>query len=92
MRVNNQTSDPVDYEQNGSGDPLPETANRDAAQAGHLAANSETPPFVPSGNPPYTVTFTAAGHKPATSCQFSDPQATVNLNDNWTISVSSGCD
>lgn len=91
MRVNNQTSDPVEYEQNGGGDPLPKSGAT-LTQSGSLQPFSETPPFVPSGQPPYTVGFSAPGHKPATSCQFSNPNATVTLNDSWMITVSTGCD
>lgn len=83
-RVENQTSDPVEYEQTGSG-----LLGGDFP-SGYLAPQSgET--IVLSGTAPYTILFSADG-KTATSCEFSDPDATINLYDNWTVGVSSGCD
>lgn len=86
MRVNNQTTDPVDYEQNG-GDPVePETAVTN--QSGQLAAQSETGPFAPAGLPPWQVDFQQiGGKKRAKSPEIADPTATVTLNDDWTVSV-----
>lgn len=95
MRVNNQTSDPVDWEQNG-GSPQPYTAgsaSRAAStnQEGQLTAHAATGDFPPDGLPPWEVHFTSIDIKPqksAKSPQFTDPKATVTLNDNWTVTVS----
>lgn len=55
MRVENQTSSPVDYEQSGSGgDPQEEFAESTKGQLGP----GEFAEFPPSGKPPFQVTFT----------------------------------
>jgi hypothetical protein len=88
MRVNNQTTDPVDYEQTG-GDP-PDPENAIVSQSGQLAAGTETGSFVPAGTSPWEVGFRSVGIKPeksAKSPEITDPNATVTLNDNWTVTV-----
>jgi hypothetical protein len=94
MRVDNQTSNPVEYEQTGGGTPDPKDEAALASQSGKLHANSETPSFTPVGTPPYAVKFTNEDRptQQVNSCKFTDPDATVTLNDDWTVSVSSGCD
>lgn len=94
MRVNNQTSDPVDWEQNG-GSPQPYAEGGASAAAstiqGQLAAFSETGDFSPQGLSPWEVHFTSIGIKPeksAKSPEITDPNAIVTLNDNWTVTVS----
>ena len=93
MNLNNGTSDPVDYEQSGGGEPLPEE-EVGPVQTGTLAPDADSGDFIPAGRPPYTVHFNQANQKNpnATSCAFSDAGATVTLNSDWTVSVSSGCD
>lgn len=91
MRVNNQTSDPVDWEQTGGSPPDPENAAAKVSQQGQLNGNSESNPFVPVGEPPWDVNFTSTGvtpQKSAKSPEITDPKATVTLNDDWTVSVS----
>lgn len=57
MQVNNQTSDPVDWEQNGG---IPPTEDGvDCPITGHLEPGHKSDPFEPCGVPPYTVTFTS---------------------------------
>ncbi len=93
MRVNNQTSDPVDWEQNG-GSPQPYTAGSASPAAsaieGQLAAYSESGDFPPVGLSPWEVSFTSIDIKPeksAKSPEITNPNATVTLNDNWTVTV-----
>jgi hypothetical protein len=85
VRVSNQSNGPTNWTQNGSG-PQQETAS----QSGSLQAGQETGELTPSGQAPYWVTFTNG--QTVTSCKFSNPDATVTLNKNWTVSVSTGCD
>ncbi len=89
MRVNNQSGGPTTWNQGGSNPQPGEAVPPD--QQGYLAAGQETPEFPPSGDPPYWVKFTGEGHE-VTSCKFSNPDAVVTLNKNWTVSVSTGCD
>jgi len=95
MRVDNQTSDPVDWEQTGGSGPMPEEyAAQTAGKSGELQSDSDTGDFVPAGTAPYSVRFTDEDgkHQPVDSCKFSDAGATVTLNSDWTVSVSTGCD
>jgi hypothetical protein len=85
MRINNQTNDPVEWEQNGS--PQPENFAMVQSQEGQLGAMQETPPIVPVGAAPWFVTFSSEKHDPVTSPKFSNPDATVTLNDDWTVTV-----
>lgn len=91
MRVNNQTSDPVDWEQTG-GDPTdPQDTAAFASQDGELNAHSETASFTPVGTAPWEVHFRSVGVKPeksAKSPEITDADATVTLNSDWTVSVS----
>lgn len=87
MRVNNQTSSPVDYEQTGGGGGEPEAV--EPSQSGQLQPDQETPPFVPAGEAAYEVEFTNI-NKPsqtANSGPIDNANATVTLNDNWTVTV-----
>lgn len=64
MRVNNQTSDPVDWEQTG-GSPNEDEIDASCPERGHLEVGEESPEFKPCGDPPYQVSFlTAASSKP----------------------------
>lgn len=98
MRVDNQTSDPVDWEQTGGSGPMPEDVQQvvqtQSSKSGNLDPDKDSGDFVPAGKPPYTVTFSDEDgvHQPVTSCEFSDAGATVTLNSDWTITVSTGCD
>jgi hypothetical protein len=89
MRVNNQSNGEVDWNQGGS-NPQP-LSDPQQDQSGKLTPGQETKPFIPNGGRPYTVTFSNEDQS-VTSCLFSDPEATVTLNSNWTVSVSTGCD
>lgn len=98
MNLNNGTSDPVDYDQTGGGT-LPEDAasppgDSGSSRVGSIQADQDTGDFVPAGKPPYTVSFVNQNTRSqrATSCAFSDGSATVTLNADWTITVSTGCD
>lgn len=91
MRVNNQTTDPVDWEQNGGTTPDPEEEARLESQEGELNAGASTGPIAPVGLPPYEVHFRSTNVKPEKSAKspgFMDPNATVTLNSDWTVSVS----
>lgn len=89
MLINNQTNNPVEWEQTGNG-PTPEDAAAVVHQYGQLSATSGTGPISPVGLPDYSVKFTNLD-KPsqtADSRKFPDAAATVTLNDNWTVTVS----
>lgn len=86
MVVNNQSNGPVVWSQGNSG-PAPKTA---IVQSGQLGSGQASAPFTPSGSPPYTVTFTGTCN--VISCAFSKAEATVTLEKNCTVSVSTGCD
>ena len=61
MKVENDTNEPVDYEQDGSGSDDDE--NGATGNSGRLNANGQngsTATFTPSGPPPWTVKFTNA--------------------------------
>lgn len=91
MRVNNQTSDPVDWEQTGGEPTDPEDSAAIASQDGQLSAQSETEPFTPVGTSPWEVHFRSVGVSPRKSAKspaIFDPDATVTLSDSWTVSVS----
>jgi len=88
MRINNGTNDPVEWEQNGT--PPSEDLAAAQSQSGQLDGLQGTPPIPPVGDPPWAVTFTNL-NKPSqqvSSPKFSDPDATITLNDNWTVTVS----
>lgn len=87
MRVDNNTSNNVEYEQNGSGGGEPEAVEQ--SQSGQLGADGGSAEFAPVGTPPWTVTFTNLD-KPSqqvSSPKTTDAGATVTLNDNWTVTV-----
>lgn len=79
MRVNNQTSDPVDWEQNG-GSPNEEEVEL-CSESGHLDPGEKSDPFEPCGMPPYVVSFvTSSTTKPVKTAQAEgilDPDAQV---------------
>lgn len=86
MRVNNQTNNPVEWEQTGGGSGFAESQS----QSGQLGESEESPPITPVGTAPWAVTFTNS-NKPsqtADSPKFSDPEATVTLNSDWSVRVS----
>lgn len=78
MRVNNQTSDPVDWEQNGGS---PNEEEELCAEFGHLDPGEKSDPFVPCGEPPYSVSFvTSSTTKPVKAAKAEgilDPEAQV---------------
>lgn len=90
MQVNNQSNSEVHWNQ-GSGGAPQGLATQDPNNSGNLAPGKGTGPFPPDGKAPYTVTFTDPDHS-VTSCPFSDPEATVTLEADWRVTVSSGCD
>lgn len=79
MRVNNQTSDPVDYEQNGSGG-TEENGSR-CPQTGQVAKkDSKTLPYL-CPNPPYALTLRIQSEPPVEVriSGITDPDLTVTL-------------
>lgn len=88
MRINNGSNDPVEWVQNGGNPP----ANSAAAQSqqGQLQGQSQTGPMTPAGTAPWSVTFTnlKKSDQKVDSGKFSDPDATVTLNADWTVTVS----
>ncbi|MEM7480690.1 MAG: hypothetical protein AAF481_05925 [Acidobacteriota bacterium] len=95
MRVDNGTTDPVDFDQTGGGtDPDPEDAYLEhESYKGQLApagqpGDSQT--FTPVATFPYNVHFNKTGSKnpQADSGPFTDPDSTVTLNADWTVSIS----
>jgi len=88
MQVRNNSSDPVNWEQSGSG-PAPQGVAA-AQQGGQLQSGTSSGDFNPVGEAPYSVKFTNV-NKPsqtADSGKFDNPSATVTLNDDWTVTVS----
>lgn len=86
MRVSNGTTNDVNYNQTGSNPQ--ERADPPPDESGKLDPGEETPPFDPSGNAPWYVTF-SNGHTPVTSDPINKAGVTVTLNDDWTISITS---
>ena len=86
MRITNGTNDPVEWEQNGSGG----SGLATESQSGELTGLQGTGPIQPVGSPPWAVTFTNLNKPSQTvdSPKFSDPEATVTLNADWTVTVS----
>lgn len=81
MKVENDTNDPVDYDQAGSGGGDDEEfPSAQANEQGHLNANGGNSSFSPAGSPPWTVTFTDddTGAQ-CTSPAFSNASATVKI-------------
>lgn len=81
MKVENDTNDPVDYDQAGSGgSDDEELPSAQANEEGHLDPDGGNSSFSPAGSAPWTVTFrdddTGAT---CTSPPFSDPNATVKI-------------
>lgn len=66
MRVNNQTSDPVDWEQTGGG-PNEDEVAEDCPKKGHLKVGESTDDFKPCGTSPYTVLFLSTSGKERTA-------------------------
>lgn len=81
MRVENQTSDPVEYEQNGGGG-RPENACDECPQVGSLAPGAAKELPCLCGTPPYEVSFKTQMKEPAvqvTVTGIRDPKAVVVL-------------
>jgi len=80
MRVENDTNDPVDYDQTGTGGDDEETVGQTQGNSGHLNANGGNANFSPGGSPPWTVTFVDdnSGAR-CTSPSFSNASATVTI-------------
>ncbi|MEM7051868.1 MAG: hypothetical protein AAF604_19535 [Acidobacteriota bacterium] len=93
MRVDNGTTDPVDFEQTGGGGDPQDPADSKQSKSGHLNPSGQSgddESFTPAGKPNYTVSFENSNNKSqtATSAPFSNASATVTLNSDWTVSVS----
>lgn len=91
MRLNNGTTDPVDYEQTGGG---PQSAVRGTlTPAGTPDSSTE---FPPSGVPPFQVVFTFPPDskdplKEATASNIPNDDSTVRLCPDWTTAVDRKC-
>lgn len=94
MRLNNGTTDPVEYEQSGGGTPLPDPVETECfdgpnrvCQSGDLQADQQGKEIGAVGTPPYKVQFAGLTHPPVVSQPFRDSQAVVTLNSDWTVTV-----
>lgn len=86
MNANNKTEQDVDYEQKGGGGGFDETP---PCQQGGLSAHGNpgsSTSFSPCDPSPWTVTF-RRGSQSASSGPITDPDATVTLESNWTVTV-----
>jgi hypothetical protein len=85
MNADNKTDQDVDYEQSGGGgfaeDPPCQQGNLNAP--GNPGSSKSFSPCDPS---PWTVTF-RSGSQCASSEPITDPDATVTLEANWTVTV-----
>lgn len=92
MDVENDTNEPVDYDQSGSGggDEEEFPGQGQGNCSGRLNANGGKATFTPCGRPPWTVSFTDDQGNSCTSPSFSNASATVKLNgiDPCNVSVS----
>jgi len=82
MRAENQTNDPVDYEQDGGGGGDEERPGQNplGSPEGRLNGGQTSQPWVPRGRPPWTVSF--ADTKTGRTCSatgITNPNATVTI-------------
>lgn len=85
MNAKNETDHDVDYEQGGGGG----FGEGPPCQQGQLSAQGTTgsgKSFSPCDPSPWTVTF-RRGSQSASSEPITDPDATVTLEANWTVTV-----
>jgi hypothetical protein len=86
MNADNETDQDVDYEQAGGGG----FGEGQPCQQGQLSPRGTTgsnKSFSPCDPSPWTVTF-RSGSQSASSEPITDPDATVTLEANWTVTVS----
>jgi hypothetical protein len=84
MRAENDTNDPVEYDQSGAGgdggDEKPEQT-APGSPNGRLNAGETSQPWVPQGRPPWSVKFTdTQTNRQCTVSNITNPSATVTIN------------
>jgi hypothetical protein len=84
MRAENETNDPVDYDQSGGGgdvDPEEQGRSDPGNPQGRLQPGETSQPFVPRGRPPWQVTFVDT--RTGRTCNLTgitNPHATVKVS------------
>lgn len=83
MRAENETNDPVEYDQSGGGgdvEPEEQAQTDPGSPQGRLNPGESSKPFVPRGRPPWQVKFvdTKTG-RTCTATGITNPSATVKV-------------
>lgn len=75
MEIDNQTNDPVDYEQVGSGPDVEDQPGPPCPVTGSVPGSSRRP-FAPCGRPPFTVEISGSGNT-CTATGITRPNAAI---------------
>jgi hypothetical protein len=81
MRAENDTNDPIVYDQSGGGGDEEEPSEAPGSPSGRLDPGHTSQPWVPRGRPPWSVQFTdTKTSRQCTVSGISNPNATVTIN------------